>query len=59
MYVAPFPIVIPPTGHIRESKWVHGKTVKTTLAHITQLPTEVILDIRQRLKGGPVIHEVH
>ena len=60
MYVARIPNrQSNPTWLIRESKWVNGKTVKTTLANITKLPIEVILDIRELLKGGTVVHDAH
>ncbi len=56
MYVARIPN---PIWLIRESKWVNGKVVQTTLAHITKLPPDVILGIRKLLKGGAVVDQVH
>jgi len=47
-----------PTWLIRESKWVEGKSVKTTLANITKLPGEIIESIRILLKGGTVVKSV-
>lgn len=41
-----------PTWLVRESKWIHGKAVKHTIANITKLPQEVIQGIRILLKGG-------
>ena len=48
-----------PTWLIRESKWVNGKAVKTTLANISKLPIEIIDGIRILLKGGTAIKDVH
>ena len=47
-----------PTWLIRESKWVNGKSVKTTLANITRLPMEVIEGLRILLAGGNAVKSV-
>ena len=47
-----------PTWLIRESKWVNGKSVKTTLANITKLPMEIIEGLRILLAGGKAVKSV-
>ncbi|MCY4674940.1 MAG: hypothetical protein OXD43_14470 [Bacteroidetes bacterium] len=47
-----------PTWLIRESKWINGKSVKTTLANITKLPMETIEEFRILLAGGTAVKSV-
>jgi len=59
MYVAKIPNRnSKPTWLIRESKWINGKSVKTTLANITKLPMEIIEGLRILLAGGTAVKSV-
>ena len=59
MYVARIPNrKSKPTWLIRESKWVNGKSVKTTIANITKLPLPIILQIKELFKGGIVVKSI-
>ncbi len=59
MYVAKIPNRNSnPTYLIRESKWINGRSVKTTLANITNLPMEVIEGLRIHLAGGNAVKSV-
>ena len=47
-----------PTWLIRESKWINGKSVKTTLANISKLPMEIIEGLRILFAGGTAVKSV-
>ena len=47
-----------PTWLIRQSKWVKGKSRKSTLTGITKLPEHVRNQIRDLLRGGFVVHDL-
>ncbi len=47
-----------PTWLIRESNWINGKSVKTTLANISKLPMEIIEGLRILLAGGTAVKSV-